>query len=110
MAKKNIRNVARRGLALFLSLVMATSLLQLSAFAATYKNQVMDGYYTIDAEGSIGTTTGTSVTEDGFTLSKTIEQTGLNEFEITLKVVTSQTVTTSGAAIQLVIDVSNSMN
>lgn len=112
MAKKNIRNLVRRGTALFLSLVMATSLLQLSAFAAPYKNQVMDGYYTIDAEGNIGTTTESSVTEDGFTLTKSIQQTGKDAFDITLTVETSETVTTSAskAATVLVIDLSNSMD
>lgn len=105
---KNIKNLGRRGLAIFLSLVMMTSLLQISAFA--YKNQVMDGNFTVDAEGNIGTTDATSVTEDGYTLTKSIRQTGKDAFEITLTVETSQTVVTSDAAVQLVIDTSTSMS
>lgn len=55
--------------------------------------------------------TGTIVTEDGLTLSKTAEKTGDNEYEITLKVVSSSKTTTSAdkAATVLVIDRSASM-
>lgn len=114
MRAKNMRNVARRGLALFMSVVMAVSLLQLSALAAfggSYENQTMDGYFLVNEEDAVtGTTEEATVTEDGFTLSKTIRQTGENAFDITLKVITSQTVTTNDAAIQLVIDSSGSMS
>lgn len=50
-----------------------------------------------------------SVSEDGFTLTKTIEQPGKDAFDITLTVETSETVSTNSAAIQLVIDNSSSM-
>ena len=108
---KRAYGLGRRFLAMFLAMVMCTSMLQLTAFATTYENQVMPGYYTVDANGTVGTTTATSVTEDGFTLKKEITQTGKDAFDITLTVETSQTVTTSHskAATVLVIDLSNSM-
>ena len=112
MAKKNLRRLGRKALSMLLTLSMVTSMLQLTVLAAdSYKDQTMDGYYTVDAQGNVGNTEATSVTEDGFTLSKTIQQTGKDAFDITLTVETSQTVETkaSKAATVLVIDLSNSM-
>ena len=113
MAKKNIKTLGRKALSLLLTLTMVTSMLQLPAMAASYDDQTMDGYYIINENGNQGKdqTGATSVTEDGYTLTKTIEQTGKDAFDITLTVETSQTVTTSAskAATVLVIDLSNSM-
>ena len=108
MAKKIF---SRKTLAFVLALVMCFSTLQLTSLAAAaFDNQVMDGYYVLNADNSVNTTTETAIREqDGFKVSKTIEQTGVNQFDITLKVVTSQEVTTSDAAIQLVIDTSISI-
>ena len=102
--------VGKRALSLLMALVMSLSLVQITAFAVdegetTFENQVMEGWFTAD-DG----TANTGVTNDkGFTLSKTIEQTGVNAFDITLTVETTQTVTTSDAAVQLIIDTSGSM-
>jgi LPXTG-motif cell wall-anchored protein len=109
---KRAYGLGRRFLAMFLAMVMCTSMLQLTAFAAQFEDQTMEGYYTVASDGTVGTTTATSVTEDGFTLKKEITQTGKDAFDITLTVETSQTVTTSHpkAATVLVIDLSNSMD
>lgn len=105
-----INKLGKRILALVLALVMCFSTLQLTSIAASFENQVMEGYYVLNEDGSKkDTVTEAVVTEDGFTISKTIEQTGVNQFEITLKVITSQEVTSNDAAIQLVIDTSSSM-
>lgn len=105
-----INKLGKRILALVLALVMCFSTLQLTSIAASVKNQVMDGYYVLNEDGSVkDTVTEAAVTEDGFTISKTIEQTGVNQFDITLQVSTQQTVTENASAIQLVIDRSNSM-
>lgn len=110
MAKKNIRNLGRRGLAMVMTLVMTISMLQLQVFAAGYEDQTMDGWYQLNEDGTVAdTTTEGTHTDHGFTLSKTIAQTGENTFDITLKVMTSETVTTDSAAIQIVVDLSNSM-
>lgn len=107
MAKKS-----KRVLSVLLTLVMILGLLPTSVFA-TWDNQVMDdGYFTFDQNGTSTEKTGTipSVTEDGYTVSKTISQTGENAFDITLEVETSETVTTSDAAVVLVLDTSASMD
>ena len=102
--------VGKRALSLLMALVMSLSLVQITAFAVdegetTFENQVMTGWFTAN-----GGTANTGVTNGkGFTLSKTIEQTGVNAFDITLTVETTQTVTTSDAAVQLIIDTSGSM-
>ena len=112
MAKSTFKNLGRRGTALFLALVMMVSLLHISAFAA-YSDQVMDGYFAVDSDGVATPSESTDgiVTEDGYTLSKTIRQTGENTFDVTLQVQTSQTIVTShpASATVLVIDLSNSM-
>ena len=107
---KRAYGLGRRFLAMFLAMVMCTSMLQLTAFAAQFEDQTMEGYYTVAADGTVATTEDTYVEEDGFKLWKTITQTGKDAFNITLTVQTSQTVTTNEAAIQLVIDTSTSMN
>ena len=112
--------VGKRALSLLMALVMSLSLVQITAFAAETgsKDQIMPGYYEVDANGNIRkdatgsdvTTTNPSRTEGGYTLSKTIEATSVeNQFNITLQVVTQQTVKTNDAAVQLVIDTSGSM-
>ena len=103
--------VGKRALSLLMALVMSLSLVQITAFAVdegetTFENQVMTGWFTAN-----GGTANTGVTNGkGFTLSKTIQQTGENAFDITLTVETTQTVTTSDAAVQLIIDTSGSMD
>ena len=74
MAKKEVKRLARRSLAMFMTLVMTVSLLQLPAFAADYEDQTMDGWFQLDKENTIKGTTDAEVYEDlGFQLSKTIE-------------------------------------
>lgn len=111
--------VGKRALSLFMALVMSLSLVQITAFAAEpgSEDQIMPGYYEVDANGRIQTEDGVALTteepgrtEGGYTLSKTIEATSVeNQFNITLQVVTQQTVKTNDAAVQLVIDTSGSM-
>ena len=112
--------VGKRALSLLMALVMSLSLVQITAFAAETgsEDQIMPGYYEVDANGNIRkdvngrdvTTANPSRTEGGYTLSKTIAATEVeNQFNITLQVVTQQTVKTNDAAVQLVIDTSGSM-
>ena len=112
--------VGKRALSLLMALVMSLSLVQITAFAVETgsEDQIMPGYYEVDANGNIQkdengrdvTTTNPSRTEGGYTLSKTIAATSVeNQFKITLQVVTQQTVKTNDAAVQLVIDTSGSM-
>ena len=111
--------VGKRALSLLMALVMSLSLVQITAFAAEpgSEDQIMPGYYEVDANGRIQTEDGVALTteepgrtEGGYTLSKTIEATSVeNQFNITLQVVTQQTVKTNDAAVQLVIDTSGSM-
>ncbi|MBQ8748477.1 MAG: VWA domain-containing protein, partial [Oscillospiraceae bacterium] len=104
----NLR-ISKRMLAMVMAVVLCVGLLPAPALAA-HSDQVMDGYFVLDENGSVLETTNTATrSEDGFTLSKTAVATGENEFEITLEVQTSQTVVTNAAAVQLVIDRSNSM-
>ena len=99
----------KRSLSLLLALVMCLSLVNISAFAAGYEDQVMDGYFVVGSDGVTGTTENATNSDQGYTVSKTINQTGENAFDITLKVETQQTVQTNDAAVILVIDVSGSM-
>ena len=108
-SKRERKNLGRRSLAFFLSLVLMISGAHITAFGAGYPDQTMDGFYEVDKAGNATLSDKTFVEEDGFKLWKTIEQTGVNKFDITLKVQTSQKVTTNDAAIQLVIDNSSSM-
>lgn len=114
--KTKYKNLGRRGLSLFLSLVMALSLVQITAFAAD-TSQIMKGNYEIDAGNQIVTDetgaakiVGDTVEKDGFTLTKKISAaSGDNQFNVTLQVVTQQVVTTKDAAVMIVIDNSGSM-
>ncbi len=100
---------SKRTLAWILALVMCFSSVQLQALASG-SNQLLDGFYTLDNTGAVtGTVDKSANSANGFTVKKTATQTGENAFDITLEVQTSQTVTTNAAAIQLVIDRSNSM-
>lgn len=99
----------KRSLSLLLALVMCLSLVNISAFAAGYEDQVMDGYFVVGSDGVTETTENATNSDQGYTVSKTIDQTGENAFDITLKVETQQTVQTNDAAVILVIDVSGSM-
>lgn len=107
MAKKS-----KRILSVLLTLIMILGLLPTSVFAYEQDQVLTDGYFAVDASGASTEKSGSipSVTEDGYTVSKTISQTGENAFDITLNVETSQTVKTNDAAVMLVIDVSNSMD
>ena len=104
--------LGRRLLSVFLAVVMCTSMLQLTAFAAESSGKVMDGSYILNADGTIaekvtGQDHDTLVYEDGvFELTKSAVKTGENQFDVTLKVQATETVTTNAAAIQLVIGVS----
>lgn len=99
---------SKRVWSVLLTLVMILGLLPTSVFA-TWDNQIMDGYFAVDQDGEYTEVEDGSVTSQGYTVSKTIDQTGENAFNITLNVETSETVTTNDAAVVLVIDVSNSM-
>lgn len=111
--------VGNRALSLLMALVMSLSLVQITAFAVEEtpqpsQDQVMAGEWFQTVNGVVdanGEKANTGVTNgEGFTLSKTIWQTGENAFDITLTVETTQTVTTSDAAVQLIIDTSGSMD
>ena len=91
MAKKTNKRMGRKFLSVLLALVLVIGLIPMSTLAVEgYSDQVMDGYFTVDAYGNAALGAEAVVNEEGFTLSKTIEQTGVNEFEITLTVETSQ--------------------
>ena len=100
--------VGKRALSLLMALVMSLSLVQITAFAVEEtpqpsQDQVMAGEWFQTVNGVVdanGEKANTGVTNgEGFTLSKTIWQTGENAFDITLTVETTQTVTTSDAAV-----------
>lgn len=113
-------NVRKRGLALLMCICMIFTLLPFSAFAdGTSDKSVIYGTY--DKSGTTWTQdanakdTVTYDTEGGNTLSltKTAEKKSDNTYDITLKVVSTQTETTTkpgSAATVLVMDVSGSMN
>ncbi len=106
MAKKS-----KRVLSVLLTLIMILGLLPTSVFAYGQDQVLEDGYFTVSKDGVATEVQGVNqpVTDQGYTVSKTINQTGENAFDITLEVETTQTVKTSDAAVMLVIDVSNSM-
>lgn len=106
MAKKS-----KRVLSVLLTLIMILGLLPTSVFAYGQDQVLEDGYFTVSKDGVATEVQGEigPVTDQGYTVSKTIHQTGENAFDITLEVETTQTVKTSDAAVMLVIDVSNSM-
>lgn len=111
-------NVRKRGLALLMCICMIFTLLPFSAFADgtsepdVVYGQYVNGTWTQDAEA---TDTVTCKTEGDNTLSltKTAKRTADNTYDITLKVVSTQTETTTkpgSAATVLVMDVSGSMD
>ncbi len=107
MAKKS-----KRVLSVLLTLVMILGLLPTSVFAYGQDQVLEDGYFTVSKDGVATEVQGVNqpVTDQGYTVSKTINQTGENAFDITLEVETSETVTTSDAAVVLVLDTSASMD
>lgn len=123
--KRSLKMTGRRGLSLFLSLVMMISLVQIGAFAVApsaaeeqEKAQIIEEggtvYYDQDGQQVENGTLG----EDGVVveMSKTVAATGVeNEFEVTLQIKTNQSLkeipaSTPDAAVMLVMDVSNSMD
>lgn len=111
-------NVRKRGLALLMCICMIFTLLPFSAFAdassdkSVIYGKYVNGTWTQDAEA---TDTVTRKTEGDNTLSltKTAKRTADNTYDITLKVVSTQTETTTkpgSAATVLVMDVSGSMD
>lgn len=111
-------NVRKRGLALLMCICMIFTLLPFSAFAdassdkSVIYGKYVNGTWTQDAEA---TDTVTCKTEGDNTLSltKTAKRTADNTYDITLKVVSTQTETTTkpgSAATVLVMDVSGSMD
>lgn len=111
-------NVRKRGLALLMCICMIFTLLPFSAFAdassdkSVIYGKYVNGTWTYDAEA---TDTVTCKTEGDNTLSltKTAKRTADNTYDITLKVVSTQTETTTkpgSAATVLVMDVSGSMD
>ena len=130
--KRSLKMTGRRGLSLFLSLVMMISLVQIGAFAANgdsaatkQATQQIEGgttpeYYTYDAASGTFSKekqdTNPVVTSAGkkVEISKEISATGEeNLFDITLNVKTKQEITQStaspDAAVTLILDVSGSM-
>lgn len=107
MAKKS-----KRVLSVLLTLIMILGLLPTSVFAYEQDQVLEDGYFTVSKDGVATEVQGEigPVTDQGYTVSKTIHQTGENAFDITLEVETSETVTTSDAAVVLVLDTSASMD
>ena len=113
-------NVRKRGLALLMCICMIFTLLPFSAFA-DYSSDKSVVYGTYDKSGTTwtqdaeATDTVTCKTEGDNTLSltKTAKRTADNTYDITLKVVSTQTETTTkpgSAATVLVMDVSGSMD
>lgn len=113
------RHFGTRTLCLLMSLVMALSLVQVSVFATGTPPQVMSGNYVLNTDGTISTdgsgnavTAAPASTQDGYTLTKTAaanSSKGENWFDVAVQVGTAQTITTSDAAVVLVIDTSGSM-
>ena len=111
----------KRGLSLFMAMILSLSLVQVTALADDVNDQVMkDGggnkiNYVVGSNGEVekdggaDVTADTTVSDGGYVLSKTITQTSENQFEMMLQVSTAQTVTTTDAAVCLVIDTSGSM-
>ncbi|MEG0755882.1 MAG: hypothetical protein RR450_05760, partial [Oscillospiraceae bacterium] len=108
----------KKTLSLALALIMVLGMLPLTAFAEGFENQV-GSYIEYNAKGA---TTGNQLTaeeatktlENGkLTMSKSIEQTGKNAFDITLLVTTAEDLEniplSQDAAVVLLIDASASM-
>ena len=107
MAKKN-----KRVLSVLLTLVMILGLLPTSVLAYEPNQVLEDGYFTVSKDGTATEVQGEigAVTDQGYTVSKNITQTGKDSFDITLQVQTQQTVTTNDAAVVMVLDTSASMD
>ena len=114
-----MKTILKKALALLLALLMSLSVVTVAAAEETtepgYANQVGD-YLAYDANGNSGAYVEESqkTTKDGkVTLSKTIEQTGKDSFDITLQVTTTEDLEVikkaRDAAIVIVMDVSGSM-
>lgn len=123
--KRSLKMTGRRGLSLFLSLVMMISLVQIGAFAAApsaveeqEKAQIIEEGGTVYYNQYGQQVENGKLGEDGVVveMSKTVAATGVeNEFEVTLQVKTNQSLveipaSTPDAAVMLVLDVSNSMD
>ncbi len=108
-------NVRKRGLALLLCVCMIFTLLPFSALAAdsdVVYGQYEDGEWKQVTGATDEVTYETSDSGDTLTLSKKATKTGENTYQIDLKVVSTQTTSTTppgSAATVLVIDVSGSM-
>lgn len=110
-------NVRKRGLALLMCICMIFTLLPFSAFAdassdkSVIYGKYVNGTWTQDANAK-DTVTHKTEGDNTLSLTKTAEKTGDNTYNITLKVVSTQTETTTkpgSAATVLVMDVSASM-
>lgn len=104
-------------MALLLTALMCVSLVQISAFAAeNFTDQIGSNYAYNSTEQtwSAAENNADTVTKDGYTLTKSLEQTGENKFNVTLKVKTQKKVTTTTtqtpAHVVVIIDQSNSMS
>ena len=77
MAKKEFKHLGKRGLAMFLTMVMTVSMLQLPAFAAGYQDQTMDNWYQLSEDNEIIGTTDQEIHEDlGFQLLDSLSEAG----------------------------------
>ena len=115
--KRSLKEMGRRGLSLFLAMVMTVSLIQIGAFAESaadiqaQKQIVHDGgTYYYDQDGNRVPSLGNT----GVSVKKTVNPTGIeNCFQIQLEVVTTQDIqeisVSPDAAVVLVLDTSNSM-
>ena len=111
-------NVRKRGLALLMCICMIFTLLPFSAFAdassdkSVVYGQYVNGTWKQDAEAT-DTVTYPTDGNNQLSLTKTAKRTADNTYDITLKVVSTQTETTTkpgSAATVLVMDVSGSMD
>lgn len=111
-------NVRKRGLALLMCICMIFTLLPFSAFAdassdkSVIYGKYVNGTWTQDAEAT-DTVTYPTDGNNQLSLTKTAKRTADNTYDITLKVVSTQTETTTkpgSAATVLVMDVSGSMD
>ena len=111
-------NVRKRGLALLMCICMIFTLLPFSAFAdassdkSVIYGKYVNGTWTQDANAK-DTVTCKTEGDNTLSLTKTAKRTADNTYDITLKVVSTQTETTTkpgSAATVLVMDVSGSMD
>ena len=65
MAKKEMKRLARRSLAMFMTLVMTISMLQLQVFAAeSFDDQTMEGWFLLDENNEVVGTTDDEIHEE----------------------------------------------